>query len=301
MIADPPATASAGGRRARHRRRWILAALVAIHLIALWLYLLKQTQAEYLARVLDAREQWSAGHLDEAASLYRDFAEHYPAFSRPFLLFDGYPSRARAWYALGRIETERSNVDAALTAYRAAMSEEPGLGQREFRNLLLATGRLDELAADATARLARDELDLSANWDLGAARLAQGRPAEAEASYAAALWNLPAWLARHTRYRPGPGLTAEEADLHDLRSVAALLAGHADLARTECAALSSRQRPEDHYDRLCVAYLAVDEGDMEAAKRALRGFTPSGPEHAALENQLRARLDAIAPTPAVTR
>jgi tetratricopeptide (TPR) repeat protein len=260
----------------------VLAVLVLVHLAALALYLLKQTQAGYLARVLDAREQWRDGNLETAAALYRDYAENFPRFSWPVVLFDDFPSRGRAWYALGRIEAERDRVDEALAAFRNAMAEEPGLGQREFRNLLLESARPGELAKDATTRLARDAADLAAWFDLGAARLAQNEPGAAEAAYAAALVHLPRWLRLHTRGGGAPGLTAEEGDLRGLRAVAALRAGNADLARAECASLARRERPEERYDQLCAAYLLAADGDLKAARERLNGYVPSGAEHAAL-------------------
>ncbi len=256
--------------------------LVLVHLTALAVYLLKQTQASYLARVLDARQQWQEGNLEAAAALYRDYAENYRRFTWPVVLFDDYPSRARAWYALGRIEAERHRIDAALGAFREAMVEEPGLGQREFRNLLLDSRRPADLANDAETRLSRDAADLAAWFDLGAARLAQSDPAAAERAYTSALAHLPAWLRARTRYGATPGLTAEEGDLRGLRAVAAVLAGNVALAGTECAALAGRERAGEQYDQLCAAYLLAAAGDPEAARRRLAGYVPSAPEHAAL-------------------
>ena len=280
--ADRDLRPAAPGAARRRWRRIVLALLALVHLAALAVYLLKQTQASYLARVLDAREQWRDGNLEAAAALYRDFAENYPHFSWPVVLFDDYPSRSRAWYALGRIEAERNRVDEALAAFRQAMTEEPGLGQREFRNLLLESHRPAVLAADATARLDRDRTDLAAWFDLGAARLAENDPAAAEVAYAAALTQLPGWLRVHTRYGATPGLTAEEGDLRGLRAVAALRAGNAALASAECTALAHRERPDERYDQLCAAYLLAAAGDRPAAIRRLAGFVPSAPEHAAL-------------------
>lgn len=281
-------------RLARHRRRYvILGVIVAIHLAALAAYAIQTRQSSYLALVLDAREQWSEGHLDLAAASYRQFAADYPSFSWPTILFRDYPSRARAWYSLGRVESERGNVDAALAAYTEAMREEAGLGQREYRNLLFEQARYRELAAFAQARIAAGPDELSAYFDLGAAEIGASDWAAAQRTYAAALGHVPAWLARHTRHGPGPGLGPEEADLRDLSAVTALLAGDRGDAERRCAALSRRQGPGEHYDQLCRAYLVAAAGDRDAARAALRGYSPGGPEHERL-----AALLAVPPGPA---
>ncbi len=285
-------TASRSGRE--RRRTVIVVALVTVHVLALAVFLLRTVQAGYLARVLDAREQWRAGNLTGAAALYQNFAEDYPWFSRPLLLFEDYPSRARAWYALGRIEAERGNRDAALHAYREAMHAEAGLGQREYRNLLLEAGMAGVLADDARQRLASHADDLAAWWDLGASELALGHADAAVHAYAAALDHLPAWLSAHTRASSRGSLTAEEGDLRGLLSVALLKAGAVDRSRAECDWLSRRQRADEHFDQLCSAYLLAAAGDSKGAQRRLQGYTPSGPEHRALAAALAGDSGAAA-------
>ena len=268
-----------------------------MHLVALWIYVIHERQSQYLALVLDAREQWRDGHLDAAADRYRRYVTDYPDFSWPVVLFHNYPTRSRAWYALGRVEESRGSVEAALAAYAEAMREEPGLGQHEFRNLLLEQGRHAQLRASATARLALDSEDLAAWRDLGAAELAAGRAPAAAEAYAHALDQLPLWLARHTHEVAGKGLTIEEAGLRELLSVAELTAGQADRAQRECDEIRARERPQDHREQLCRAYLAAAAGDAAGARAALKGYLPPAPEHERLVRALQARLDgAAAPT-----
>ena len=287
--------------RPRFRRHLILAALVAVHLVALWLYGVQERQAQYLGEVLDARTQWSEGHLDEAARLYRRFATDYPDFSFPLLLFRNYPTRARAWYSLGRIEADRGGIDAALAAYAQAMREEPGLGQREYRNLLLTEHRYAELADFAHARLATHPDDLAGWWDLGAAGLGLGDAGAAADAYAEALRHLPAWLDRHTRHGAGTGLSVEEGDLRGLLSVAALKAGRRDVALANCAQLGTREQRDEHYDQLCRAYLALADGDPGLAARTIRGYQPGAPEHELLLAQLNEGIAAAGAQPGPSR
>jgi regulator of sirC expression with transglutaminase-like and TPR domain len=172
------------------------------------------------------------------------------------------------------------------------MHEEAGLGQREYRNLLLDRGRYAQLMASARVRLSADPDDMPAWWDLGAAALGADDARSAADAYRAALSHLPRWLDRHTRLGHGHGLTPEEADLTGLWSVAALLAGDAPGAETSCAALAHRQRPEDHYDRLCRAYLLWHAGDAAGARAQLSQYLPPAPEHERLSESLAQRLSA---------
>ena len=68
-------------------------------------------------RTLEAREQWKAGELEAAASLYRSILRDRPAVSWPLILIRQFPENADLWYLLGRVESDRANVDAALQAY----------------------------------------------------------------------------------------------------------------------------------------------------------------------------------------
>lgn len=269
--------------------RILLAALIVLHLGAFWLYALRELQSDHLQLFLGARERWREGKLDEAARDYRTFVDRYADATSPFVLRRNYPTEASAWFALGRIESDRGRVDAALDAYGHAMRLEPGRGRREYRDLLLEAGRARDLAAFAERELARDRRSAIAWWDLGAARLALGDPAGATAAYREALEHLPTLLAR-LGVRPGGELSGEEADLINLLSVAHLEAGERDAAQANCDALANRQPRGATLDRLCRAYLLGDRGDVAGAAEQLRGYQPSAPEHEALVRRLRERL-----------
>lgn len=274
----------------------MLAVLIAVHLAAFWLYALREVQSDHLQLFLGARERWREGKLDEAARDYRRYAEGYAAATRPFLLRRNFPSEASAWFSLGRIEAERGRVDSALDAFRRSMALERGRGRREYRDLLLESGRGAELERFVRAELARDPASAVAYWDLGAALLATGRPAEAADAYAHALERLPALLARHGA-APRPGeLTAEEADLLNLQAVAQSEAGERATAAATCDSLALRQPKGAHLDRLCRAYVLAATGDRDAVAAQLRAYQPLGPEHLALVAQLRQRL-GIEPPP----
>ena len=273
--------------RAGYRRRVLIGVLVVSHLVAMWLYTVYERQSQYLALALDAREQWGNGHIDVAADQYRRFATDYPSVSRPLILVRSFPSRARAWYSLGRVEQQRGNTDAALAAYTEAMHAEAGLGQREYRNLLLEQGRYDDLESSADSRLAASADDIAAWWDLGAAELALGDAQAARRAYEGALAHLPNWLDQHTRAGSGHGLSPEEADLRGLLSVAALLSGDIAAAEASCDNIERRQRPENHYQRLCRAYLLDHAGDHAGARALIEAYQPPAPEHERLAARLR--------------
>ena len=274
--------------RAAPYRRVLVGLLIVGHLVAMWLYTVYERQSQYLAIAVDAREQWGNGHVDAAAALYRRYATDYAAVSRPLILVRSFPSRARAWYSLGRVEQQRGNTDAALAAYLQAMRDEAGLGQREYRNLLLEKGRYGELKESATARLAATQDDIAAWWDLGAAEFALGDAAAARHAYAGALAHLPHWLDLHTRAGSGHGLSPEEADLRGLLSVAALKAGDAAAAEASCADIEHRQRPENRYNVLCRAYLLDRGGEHVGARALIATYQPPAPEHERLAAELEA-------------
>jgi tetratricopeptide (TPR) repeat protein len=273
----------------RRFARFLLAALVALHVGAFWLYALRELQSDHLQLFIGGRERWREGRVDEAARDYRAFVDRYAEATSPFKLRRNYPTEASAWFALGRVEAERGRVDAALDAYGRAMSLEPGRGRREYRDLLLETGRAGTLAEFAERELAADRTSAIAWWDLGAARLALGDPAAAAVAYRQALEYLPALLAR-LGVPPGGALTGEEADLVNLLSVAHLEAGERDAAQANCDALANRQPRGATLDRLCRAYLLGAGGDVAGAAEQLRGYQPSAPEHDALVRRLRERL-----------
>jgi tetratricopeptide (TPR) repeat protein len=277
---------------ARRRLALLLLALLAlVHLAAFGLYTQRDRQSQLLALYLDARDQWKAGHLELAAREYRDFLAARDRAAWPFVLLRAFPDAASGWFALGRVEAERGRVDAALAAFERAMALEPDRGRREYRDLLLDSGRGAALAAVARRELAADPASAPAAKDLGAALLATGDAAGAARAYAAALGSLPAFLARHDPAFRG-GLSAQEADLLNLLSVAVRLAGDRERADALCDGLTRRQPHAAHLDRLCRAYLLADRGDTQGARGELAGYQPPAPEHEALAAALAARLAA---------
>jgi len=269
----------------RRIARVVLAVLVVVHLAAFGAYVLRQRQSQLLALYLDARDQWREGHLDVAAGEYAAFVAARPTVAWPVVLFRNFPDAATGWFVLGRVETERGRVDAALAAFRHAMDLAPGRGRREYRDLLLRSGRGAELvrfAADET----RTEPDSPVGpKDLGAGLLATGQPAAAAAAYEHALALLPAWRRRTDPGAPA-GLSPEEADLLNLLSVAQRRAGRADGADATCARIAAAARGGARLDRLCSAYRAAAAGDRAAVAAALAGYAPPAPEHEALVRAL---------------
>lgn len=269
----------------------VLCALVLVHLAAFGLYTQRDRQSQLLTLYLDARDQWKAGHLELAAREYGEFLAARDRAAWPLVLLRAFPDAASGWFALGRVETERGRVDAALVAFERAMALEPGRGRREYRELLLESGRGAALAAFARRELAADPASALAAKDLGAALLATGDPAGAARAYEAALRAVPAFLARHDPAFQG-GLSSQEADLLNLLSVAVRLAGDRERADAVCEGLTRRQPRAGHLDRLCRAYLCADRGDAAGARDQLAGYQPPAPEHEALARALAARLGA---------
>ncbi len=267
----------------------VLGALALIHLAAFALYTQRQRQSQLMALYLDARDQWKAGHLELAAREYGEFLAARGRAAWPLVLLRAFPDAASGWFALGRVEAERGRVDAALAAFEQAMALEPGRGRREYRDLLLDSGRGATLAAVARRELAQDPASAPAAKDLGAALLATGDAAGAARAYEAALRALPAFLARHDPAFQG-GLSAQEADLLNLLSVAVRLAGDRERADAICDGLTRRQPRAARLDRLCRAYLRADRGEAQGARDELAGYQPPAPEHEALAAALAARL-----------
>ena len=277
--------------RAARRRlvRLLFAPIVAVHLAVYGGYVLLTRQQEQRQLFLGARDAWKAGDLATAAADYHGFIADYAAVTTPFVIVRGMPSAASAWFALGRVESERGAVDAALAAFQQSMALENGLGRREYRDLLFESGRYAALESYARATLARYPDSLPATYDLGAALYASGRAAEAAAVYRRGIALLPAFLAIEDPHYHGL-LPAREAELLNLESVALLAAGDAAGATAVCAGLSARLRPGVHLDQLCRAYLADAGGDPAAARAALAGYQPRTPEQALLSTTLEARL-----------
>jgi len=269
------------GQRRRHLARWILATLVLVHLAALSVYHLRERQSQLLGMYVDARDQWRDGHLDVAAREYATFLAERPSATWPFALYKNFPDEASAWFVLGRVETDRGRVDAALAAFEQAMRLDANRGRREYRDLLLRSGRGAALIAFANAEARADPASPVAAKNLGAGLLATDQPAAAVAAYEHALQLLPAWRARVDRAAPA-GLSSEEADILNLLSVAARLAGDAARADAACARAGSRQAGALRLDRLCAAYRENAAGDRAAAVHTLAAYAPPAPEHEAL-------------------
>jgi len=272
-------------RPRRHLARWILAALVFAHLVAFGAYNLRDRQSHLLLVYLDARDQWRDGHLDIAAAEYATFIARRPATLWPVALLPNFPDLASAWYLLGRVEADRGHVEGALAAFERSMALEPGRGRREYRDLLLHSGRGATLVEFARAAQVNDPSSPIAAKDLGAGLLATGQPNAAAAAYRHALALLPAWRARVDPAAP-PGLSGEEADLLNLLSVAARLAGDVQASDAACARAAGNPGSRARLDRLCAAYREVAAGDEAAATRMLAGYAPPAPEHEALLQRL---------------
>ena len=271
----------------------VLGALAVVHLAAFALYAARERQSRLLTEFLDARDQWKAGHLDVAAREYSDFLASRDAAAWPIVLMRNFPDAASGWFVLGRVEAERGHTDDALAAFERAMAVDPARGRREYRDLLLESGRGAALAAFARRELARDPGSALAAKDLGAALLATGDPGAAAAAYERALALLPAFLAKHDP-AAAAGLSSQEADLLNLLSVAARLAGDRARADAVCEGLARRAPRNSRLDRLCRAYARADHGDPAGAREDLAGYQPPAPEHEALAAALAARL---APAP----
>ena len=268
----------------------VLGVLALVHLAAFFLYTRRERQSQLLTQYLDARDQWKAGHLDAAAREYREVLAGRAAAAWPLVLVRGFPDAASGWFVLGRVESERGDTDAALGAFEHAMAIDASRGRREYRDLLLDSGRGAALAAFARAELARDPASALAAKDLGAALLATGEPRAAADAYQLALALLPAYLVRHDPAAAAAGLSSQEADLLNLLSVATRLAGDRARADALCDALARRQPRGTRLDRLCRASARADGGDLAGARQELAGYQPPAPEHEALAAALGARL-----------
>lgn len=279
-------------RRIDRRRlaRLVLAGLIALHLAAFGLYVLRERQSKLLSLYLDARDQWADGHLDVAAAEYTIFVAERPSTAWPVVLFRNFPDAASGWFALGRVEAARGHADTALAAWRKSMALGGGRGRREYRDLLLRSRRGAALVEFAREQARVDPRSPVAAKDLGAGLLAIGQPAAAAAAYQRALTLLPAWRRRVDPGAP-PGLSAEEADLRNLLSVALRLAGQPALADEACARIGAQQNSALRLDRLCSAYRAAAAGDAAGISRALAGYAPPAPEHEALALALQPPAD----------
>jgi tetratricopeptide (TPR) repeat protein len=273
-------------QRAGRRRlaRGILVALVFLHGIALLAYILQNRQQLTIVRFLDARSAWRDDHLDDAAAAYRSLLNDRDRIAFPIILVRHYPSRADIAYLLGRVESDRHHVDAALAAYAISL-QDGGRGDRETRDLLLSNGRASLLLSRAQSAHASHPEAPQPLKDEGAALLALQRPADAAAAYRAALDRLPAWRRQIDPGAP-PGLSGEEADLWNLESAAALQAGNIAAAEAACDQVSSRQTGTAPLDHLCRALLAEKRGHRAEAVRLLQGYLPPAPEHEALLHDL---------------
>ena len=156
----------------------ILTALVIVHVAAVSLYTAQSRQQALVVQFLEARDAWKAGHLEEAAARYHEVLAQRDTLGRPFVLVAHYPSLADAWYLLGRVESDRARVDAALVAYHESLKA-GGRGAREYRELLLGQHRLQQLKDWATSEIARAPSAPQPYKDRAAALLELGDPAGA--------------------------------------------------------------------------------------------------------------------------
>jgi tetratricopeptide (TPR) repeat protein len=265
--------------------RIVLVTLIAIHLAAFGLYVVRGRQSALLEVYLDGRDQWRDNHLDRAAADYQTFVEERPWVAWPLVLVRGFPDESSGWYVLGRVQAERHEVEAALSDLERAMQTGNGRGRREYRDLLLTSGQAARLVAFAEAARRHDPDSPLPYKDLGAARLATREPRAAVVAYEAALARLPAWRARTDPAAPA-GLSGEEADLLNLLSVASLQAGDTARAEAVCTDIATRQGRYARLDRLCRAALLAAQGDIDTARTLLKSYQPPAPEHDAIVQAL---------------
>lgn len=271
----------------------MLGGLLAVHLLAFWLYGIHAQQFAFLGLWRDGREAYRQGHNDEAAALLRRFADGYRDATRPFLLRPDYPREANAWGALGRVETTRGQLAAARDAYLRAEALGLDTAPRELHDLLWALGDAPGLEARAARQLARDPADLQAHLDAGAAALLRGDSAAAGRRFEAALAFVPRWLVANGHAAEADGrLTVEEANLRTLAGAAAVLAGDTPRAEALCAPVTARQDPDNPDDGLCQAALAAARGDPAGVQAALDRMALASPEQRSLAEGLLARAKA---------
>ena len=259
--------------------------LVLLHALAFGAFFLRAHQLAESQVFLDARDQWRAGHLQLAAAEYRHFLAHYHATIQPLLLAGSFPSEASAYFALGRVETDLNHVDAALNAFDRAGRLEHGLGHRESRELLLQSGRFQQLISLSKQQLTLEPDSLPATADLAAALLLSGSAHAAAEQYQRAIALVPAFLRRYDPLWNGP-LSVQEAEFLNLAAVAELRAGDASSSAATCASINTRAPAGIHLDHLCQAYLAHARHDDTATLAALKGFLPQTAEQKALVQSL---------------
>ncbi len=267
----------------------ILGLLVVVHAGAYGVYVLRARQAALATVFRDAREQWASGHRDLAARGYAHFVSERPHATWPLVLLRSLPSEATGWFVLGRVRAEQGQTEAALNAFSHSMTLEPHVGQKEYRDLLLEShqpARLRDFALDA---LGKDPHSPVAHKDLGAAALTLNEPKLAVLAYQQALHDLPRFLAVTDPHRP-PGLSSQEADLLNLLSVSARLAGDRVMAERACDQIHQQQPKTAHLDRLCQAYAAAAIKQVETAKALLQAYQAPAPEHDALVARLQTEL-----------
>ncbi len=273
----------------RRIARYVLAGLVFVHLSGYLFYEIYNRELNHRQLALEARDEWREGHLEVAAAEYRRFVAGYASATWPIVVIRNLPSEASGWFALGRVDAERHRFDAALADFGEAMRREPGLGRREYRDVLVESGRFVELEAFARRRLDAEPHSLAAIFDLGAALAGEGKPAAAALAYERGLSYVGDYLAS-----TDPGfhgrVSVPEAELLNLASVAHLDAGERDRAAAACEGLSARLTPTVHLDRLCRAFMEADAGNPAASRALLANFIPSRPEEEALVRRLATKL-----------
>ncbi len=285
-------------REARRRfARYIFGALLVLHLAAVALYLLNESQFGFLGHWRDGREAWRAGRLEVAAAELRLFAEGYRSASRPFLVRRDFPGEAQAWAALGNAELARRKWRAAAAAFHRAALLGQDSAWRERSAVLWQLKDADELAAQGSYRLASGGPE--ARQDLAAAAWLRGDREAALANYVAGLQELPAWLERQHRPQRAAdgGVVDEQLALYLLAGTAAWLSGDTDQGQRYCALLARAQDAENPMDGLCRAAAALAAGREHEALSilALSGVAPG--EQAGFAAEIARRASRREPVP----
>ena len=123
-----------------------------------------------------ARRLFDAGNLDEAEAVLRG-------------VLDRAPSRAFAWFLLGRVRFAKADVDAAIDFLRKALALDAKLvpAYNDLGILLQNQGRLEEAEAHYRQAIALDGRLAESMTNLGAVLAARGRLADATHWHARAI------------------------------------------------------------------------------------------------------------------
>ena len=208
-----------------------------------------------------AVEQHRAGHLRQAAELYKDV-----------LAADA--KQAQVWHYLGSAERDRGEIGSALEAFRQAVEQAPEnqAYRAELASALHATGRLEEAVAAYRVALDGDPADHICRNNLAGALSALGRATEAIEEYRRALEGATDSVEIYVNL----GVTLQEAG----RSAEA-----ADILRS---ALRLGSPPARAYSALADACLNL--GERGAAIDAYRNALAREPENATVNVSLGVAL-----------